>query len=129
MSSKSAAGRCLLGEQRHISGFALVCPARQRGYGRGRHEPTHGTDHVLLPRLGLPAFQFIQDPLDYEARVIHSDIDTFDHLRPQDLRQAVVVLAAVMMDAANADSPLPRKPEPTQPEPTGPFHYPDPVDR
>jgi carboxypeptidase Q len=32
-------------------------------------EPTGGTDHVFLSRLGLPAFQFIQDPLDYETRV------------------------------------------------------------
>jgi Zn-dependent M28 family amino/carboxypeptidase len=91
--------------------------------------PTGGTDHVLMERLGLPAFQFIQDPLDYESRVHHTDIDTFDHLRPQDLRQAVVVMAALMMDAANAESPLPRKPVPTQPELTDPFHYPDPAEQ
>ena len=51
------------------------------------------TDHVFMSRLGLPAFQFVQDPLDYETRVHHTDLDTFDHLRPQDLRQAAVVLA------------------------------------
>ena len=89
-------------------------------------EPTGGTDHVFLSRLGLPAFQFIQDPLDYETRVHHTDLDTFDHLRPLDLRQASVVLATVLMAAANSDKPLPRKMLPTQPAPTDPFAYPDP---
>jgi len=90
-------------------------------------EPTGGTDHVFLSRLGLPAFQFIQDPLDYETRVHHTDLDTFDHLRPQDLRQASVVLATVLLAAANTDKPLPRKTLPTQPAVTDPFEYPDPA--
>jgi carboxypeptidase Q len=90
-------------------------------------EPTAGTDHVFLSRLGLPAFQFIQDPLDYETRVHHTDLDTFDHLRPQDLRQAAVVLATVLVAAANSEKPLPRKTLPTQPNVTDPFQYPDPA--
>jgi Zn-dependent M28 family amino/carboxypeptidase len=89
-------------------------------------EPTGGTDHVFLSRLGLPAFQFIQDPLDYETRVHHTDLDTFDHLRPQDLRQAAVVLATVLVAAANSEKPLPHKTLPTQPAVTDPFQYPDP---
>jgi carboxypeptidase Q len=90
-------------------------------------EPTGSTDHVFLSRLGLPAFQFIQDPLDYGTRVHHTDLDTFDHLRPQDLRQASVVLATVLLAAANTDKPLPRKTLPTQPAVTDPFQYPDPA--
>jgi carboxypeptidase Q len=89
-------------------------------------EPTGGTDHVFLSRLGLPAFQFIQDPLDYGTRVHHTDLDTFDHLRPQDLRQAAVVLATMLVAAANSEKPLPRKTLPTQPNVTDPFQYPDP---
>ena len=90
-------------------------------------EPTESTDHVFFSRLGLPAFQFIQDPLDYETRVHHTDLDTFDHVRAEDLRQAAVVLASVLMDAANVDKPLPRKVTPSQPRITDPFHYPDPA--
>lgn len=90
-------------------------------------QPTGSTDHVFLSRLGLPAFQFIQDPLDYESRVHHTDLDTFDHLQPEDLRQAAAVLATVLMDAANSEKPLPRKVLPTQPKVTDPFHYPDPA--
>ncbi len=90
-------------------------------------EPTEGTDHVFLSRLGLPAFQFVQDPLDYESRVHHTDLDTFDHLRPLDLRQAVVVLATILVEAANADKPLGRKALPTEPRVTDPFEYSDPA--
>jgi len=84
---------------------------------------------VFLSQLGLPAFQFIQDPLDYMSRVHHTDLDTFDHVRPEDLRQAAAVLATVLLDAADSDAPLPRKPVPSQPRLTDPFHYPDPAKR
>ena len=88
--------------------------------------PTGGTDHVLMSRIGLPAFQFVQDPLDYGSRVHHTNIDTFDHLRPDDLRQAAVVLATLLLDAANSDVPLPHKVPPTKPAVTNPFQYPEP---
>jgi carboxypeptidase Q len=89
-------------------------------------QPTGSTDHVFLSRLGLPAFQFIQDPLDYETRVHHTDLDTYDHLRIEDMKQGAVVLAAVLVAAADADKPLPRKPVPAEPKVTDPFAYPDP---
>ena len=92
-------------------------------------EPTGGTDHVYLSRLGLPAFQFVQDPLDYGSRVHHSDLDTYDHLRIDDMRQASVILASVLLHAADGDRNLPRKPVPTQPAVTDPFKYPDPAEK
>jgi carboxypeptidase Q len=104
-----------------------LSPFASLGAGTVVAEPTGGTDHVFLSHLGLPAFQFIQDPLDYETRVHHTDLDTFDHLRPMDLRQAAVVLATVLAASANTDKPLPRKTLPTQPAVTDPFQYPDPA--
>jgi carboxypeptidase Q len=89
-------------------------------------EPTGSTDHVFFQRVGLPAFEFIQDPLDYESQVHHTNLDTFDHLRAQDLRQAAVILAAVLMDAADADKPLPGNVLPTQATPANPYSYTDP---
>jgi carboxypeptidase Q len=89
-------------------------------------EPTGSTDHVFLSRLGLPAFQFIQDPLDYGTRVHHTDLDTYDHLRIEDMKQGAVILASVLVAAADADQPLPRKPLPTEPKVTDPFAYPEP---
>ncbi|WP_374942676.1 M20/M25/M40 family metallo-hydrolase [Sphingomonas sp.] len=84
---------------------------------------TTGTDHVFLQSIGLPAFQFIQDPLDYDSRIHHTSIDTYDHLRADDMRQGSIVLAGVLLRAANADKPLPRGPLPTRPVVTDPLAY------
>jgi hypothetical protein len=80
-----------------------------------------GTDHVYLQTVGIPGFQFIQDPLDYSARLHHTSIDSYDHLRAEDLRQAAIIMAAFLLNAANSDEPLPRMPIPTRPTPTDPF--------
>ncbi|MBB5714480.1 M20/M25/M40 family metallo-hydrolase [Sphingomonas aerophila] len=87
--------------------------------------PTGGTDHVFLQQIGIQGFQFIQDPLDYESRIHHSSIDTFDHLKAEDMRQGSTILASVLLSAANADQALPRPPLPTQPAVTDPFAYSD----
>jgi hypothetical protein len=104
-----------------------LAPFASMGAGAVVATPTGGTDHVLMQRLGLPAFQFIQDPLDYGTRVHHTDLDTFDHLRPDDLRQAAMVLASMLLNAANNPEPLPRNVVPTEPRVTDPFAYPDPA--
>ena len=83
--------------------------------------PSGGTDHVYMQTVGIPGFQFIQDPLDYGSRLHHTSIDSYDHLQPEDLRQAAVVLAGLLLAAANSDEPLPRMPMPTRPRPTNPF--------
>jgi hypothetical protein len=103
-----------------------LAPFESMGAGTVVAGHTGGTDHIFLSRIGLPAFQFIQDPLDYMSRVHHSDLDTFDHLRADDLRQAAVVLAGVLLEAANADEVLPRRKLPTEPRVTDPFRYPEP---
>ncbi|HWK35903.1 M20/M25/M40 family metallo-hydrolase [Sphingomonas sp.] len=86
---------------------------------------TGGTDHVFMQAVGIPGYQFIQDPLDYGSRLHHSSIDTFDHMKADDIRQGAIVLATVLLNAANADKPLPRA-VPAQPKVTDPFNYPDP---
>lgn len=88
-------------------------------------QKTGGTDHVFMQAVGVPGFQFIQDPLDYESRVHHSSIDTFDHLKGDDMRQASIVLASFLVNAANADKALPRPPLPSKPVTTDPFAYSD----
>ncbi|MFL6785036.1 MAG: M20/M25/M40 family metallo-hydrolase [Sphingomicrobium sp.] len=105
-----------------------LSPYASMGAGTVVAGPTSGTDHEFFQSVAIPGFQFIQDPLDYESRVHHSDIDTLDHLRADDLRQAAVVLAGVLLQAANSDKELPRPPMPTKPSPTDPFKYdyPDP---
>jgi carboxypeptidase Q len=86
--------------------------------------PTGSTDHVYFQQVGLPGYQFIQDPLDYSSRLHHTNVDTYDHLKGDDLRQASVIMAAFLLNAANRAEPLPRMPVPSQPRPTDPFEYP-----
>jgi len=81
------------------------------------------TDHVYMQTVGVPGFQFIQDPLDYGARLHHTSIDSYDHMRAEDLRQAAIIMAAFLLNAANSDEPLPRTPVPTRPTPTDPFPF------
>jgi carboxypeptidase Q len=103
-------------------------PFASMGAGAVVASPTGGTDHVFLSSVGVPAYQFIQDPLDYDARIHHTSIDTFDHLKAEDLRQASVVLAGVLLAAANSARTLPRMPVPTTSGPTNPLRYDDPDD-
>ncbi len=77
---------------------------------------TGGTDHQSFDAVGLPGFQFIQDPLDYSTQTHHSNMDVYDHLQAGDLMEASVVMASVVYHAANRDEKLPRKPLP-KPEP------------
>jgi len=81
---------------------------------------TGGTDHLPFDAVGLPGFQFIQDPLDYSTRTHHSNIDVYDHAQEGDLLQAAAVLASIVYDAATRPEMLPRKPLPKPLPPKGP---------
>lgn len=70
------------------------------------------TDHVSFDSIGLPGFQFIQDPVAYRSRTHHSNMDLFEHVVEEDLRQAAVVLAYLVYSTAMRDQKLPRKPPP-----------------
>jgi carboxypeptidase Q len=71
---------------------------------------TGGTDHLSFDAAGIPGFQFIQDPLDYDTRTHHSNMDVYDRLQADDLKQAAVIVAGFVYDAAMRDQMLPRKP-------------------
>lgn len=71
---------------------------------------TGSTDHIAFDRVGLPGFQFIQDRLDYFTNVHHSNLDTWDHAEPEDLKQAAAIVASFVYNAAMRDEKLPRKP-------------------
>jgi carboxypeptidase Q len=71
---------------------------------------TGSTDHVSFDRIGLPGFQFVQDELDYFSHVHHTDMDVYDHLVAEDLKQASAVVASFVYNAAMRPEKLPRKP-------------------
>ncbi len=69
---------------------------------------TGGTDHVPFQQAGLPGFQFIQDPRDYDSRTHHTNLDTYEHLSEPDLKQAAVIEAIFLYNTAMRDEMLPR---------------------
>jgi carboxypeptidase Q len=73
---------------------------------------TGGTDHQAFDAVGLPGFQFIQDPIEYETRTHHSNMDVYDRLQASDLMQNAVIVASFAYEAANREELLPRKPLP-----------------
>jgi carboxypeptidase Q len=81
---------------------------------------TGGTDHQSFDAVGIPGFQFIQDPVEYESRTHHSNMDVYDRLQPEDLKQMAVIVASFVYNTAMRDQMLPRKPiEPALPREPG----------
>jgi carboxypeptidase Q len=89
-----------------------IAPLADLGVGTISMRDTGGTDHEAFDAVGVPGFQFIQDPLDYGSRTHHSNMDTYERLQPEDLAQAAAVEAIFAYNAAMRDQMLPRKPIP-----------------
>ena len=85
------------------------------------------TDHDSFERLGVPAFQFVQERYEYNSRTHHSTMDVYDRVQPNDLKQSATVAAVFAWHAATRDAMLPRRPATPAPsrgtgpgEPVGP---------
>jgi carboxypeptidase Q len=88
---------------------AWLAPFKDLGATTLALADTGGTDHKSFDAVGLPGFQFIQDPLDYMTRTHHSELDVYDHAVPADLMQASAVMASFVYHAATRPEMLPRK--------------------
>jgi len=73
-------------------------------------ENTGGTDHQSFDAAGIPGFQFIQDPIEYDTRTHHSNMDVYERLLEEDMTQAATIMAVFAYNAAMRDQKLPRKP-------------------
>jgi Peptidase family M28 len=89
---------------------AWMYPFKDLGMNTITMRNTGGTDHLSFDAVGIPGFQFIQDPIEYETRTHHSNMDVYDRLQSDDLRQAAVIVASFVYNAAMRDQMLPRKP-------------------
>jgi carboxypeptidase Q len=89
-----------------------IAPLHDLGVTTITTRNTGGTDHLSFDAVNIPGFQFIQDPMDYETRTHHSNMDTYEHLSPNDLKQLAVVEAIFVYNAAMRDQMMPRKPFP-----------------
>ena len=67
---------------------------------------TSGTDHQSFTRYGLPAYQFIQDDLEYD-RTYHTVMDTYERLSIEDLKVDAVIVAWLALNAAMDDARIP----------------------
>ena len=92
-----------------------IAPLKDLGVTTITMRNTGGTDHLSFDAVGIPGFQFIQDPLDYDSRTHHSNEDVYERLQPADLKQIATVEAIFVYNAAQRDQMMPRKPLP-QPE-------------
>ena len=89
---------------------AWLAPFKDRGASTLTVTNTGGTDHQSFDAVGLPGFQFIQDEIEYESRTHHSNMDVYDRLQEDDLKQASMIMATFVYHAAMRDEKLPRKP-------------------
>ena len=88
---------------------AWMQPFKDLGMSTLAMRNTGGTDHLSFDAVGIPGFQFIQDPMEYGSRTHHSNMDSYDHLSGEDLKQAATIIAAFVYDAAQRDEKIPRK--------------------
>ena len=95
---------------------AWLAPFKDLGATTLTIRKTGGTDHLSFDAVGLPGFQFIQDPVEYSTRSHHSNMDLYDRLQQPDLMQAAAIMASFVYHAAVRDEMLPRKELP-KPEP------------
>jgi len=79
---------------------------------------TGGTDHLSYDGVGLPGFQFVQDPMDYDTRTHHSNMDVYDRIQQADMEQMAIIEAAFVYNAATRPDKFPRKELPP-PQPAG----------
>ena len=87
----------------------LIEPLQDLGVTTLSPRPVSQTDHVSFDNVGLPAFQFMVDRLEYNSRTHHSNMDTFDRVQRDDMIQQATVIAVFAYNAAMRDEKLPRK--------------------
>jgi Zn-dependent M28 family amino/carboxypeptidase len=87
-------------------------PLKDLGVDTITMKNTGGTDHLSFDAVGIPGFQFIQDPLAYSSRTHHTNMDVYERLQPADLAQIATVEAIFVYNTAMRDQMLPRKPLP-----------------
>lgn len=87
-------------------------PFRSLGMTTVTTRNTGGTDHQSFDAVGLPGFQFIQDPVEYSTITHHTNMDFYERLQPRDNMQMATIVAGFAYLAANREEKLPRKPLP-----------------
>lgn len=86
-----------------------LAPFREMGATTITSANTGGTDHQAFDAVGLPGFQFIQDEVEYSTRTHHSNMDSFDRIQADDMKQMSIILATFVYQSAMMDEKMPKK--------------------
>lgn len=70
---------------------------------------TGSTDHIAFDEVGIPGFQFIQDPMNYFTRTHHTNMDVYENVVESDLIHSSIIMATFVYNAAMRDAKIPRK--------------------
>ena len=84
-------------------------PFKDLGVTTATIRTTGSTDHISFDEVGIPGFQFIQDPLEYGSRTHHTNMDSYDRINGNDLMQASIVVASFVYNTAMREEMIPRK--------------------
>ncbi|MBL7684387.1 MAG: M20/M25/M40 family metallo-hydrolase [Flavipsychrobacter sp.] len=95
---------------------AWLAPFKDLAANTVTNRNTGSTDHIPFDAIGVPGFQFIQDPLEYGSRTHHTNMDSYDRVNENDLMQASIIMASMVYHTAMRDEMLPRKPLPKKQE-------------
>ena len=83
-------------------------PLRDLGAGMVWGGSDCGGDCASFAQAGIPTPSFKQDPLDYDTKTHHTNMDTLEHLIPEDLQQASIIVASLLYNTAMHPEMLPR---------------------
>lgn len=86
-----------------------IAPLRDLGVVALGPRSVASTDHVSFDAVGVPAFQFMVDRLEYNSRTHHSNMDFYDRVQRDDMVQHATVAAIFAYNAAMREERLPRK--------------------
>ena len=112
--------RVSAGQRHDAADFRGLVRAVQGSDGRRDHDPQHRRHgSSVFDAVGLPGFQFIQDPMDYNSRTHHSNMDVYDRIQKGDMMQMSAIVASFVYNTAMREEMLPRKPLPPPQPPAG----------
>ena len=86
---------------------AWLEPFRDLGMRRNVLPGIGATDHLSFTRVGIPGFNVVQEYSDYDVRMHHTNVDTFERVREADLEQNAIVLASFLYHAAMRKEKIP----------------------
>lgn len=78
---------------------------------------TGGTDSTSFNNAGLPGIGLAQDPFDYGSFTHHTNLDTYERIYEEDVREGAVEIASAVYAFAMADEMVPRFKDAEMPKP------------